>query len=70
MGSVFKVIEIVGTSSGSCGDATRTAITTAGRTLRDLRVAEVVRQDMTIRGDGQPDEFRIRLSVSFKYEDG
>jgi flavin-binding protein dodecin len=69
MGSVYEVIEIVGTSSDSSEDATRAAITTASRTLRELRVAETVRQDVTIRDDGQPDEFRIRLSVSFKYED-
>ena len=68
MGSVYKVIEIVGTSSDSWEDATRSAITTASSTLRDLRVAEVIRQDVTIGEDGQPDEFRIRLSVSFKYE--
>jgi flavin-binding protein dodecin len=70
MGSVYKVIEIVGTSSDSWEDATRAAITTASSTLRDLRVAEVVRQDVTIGEDGQPDEFRIRLSVSFKYDAG
>ncbi len=70
MGSVYKVIEIVGTSSDSWEDATRSAITTASSTLRDLRVAEVIRQDVTIGEDGQPDEFRIRLSVSFKYEAG
>ena len=70
MGSVYKVIEIVGTSTESWEDATRAAITTASGSLRDLRVAEVVRQDVTIGDDGQPDEFRVRLSVSFKYEDG
>lgn len=68
MGSVYKVIEIVGTSENSWEDAARAAITTASSTLRDLRVAEVIRQDVTIGDDGQPDEFRVRLSVSFKYE--
>jgi flavin-binding protein dodecin len=68
MGSVYKVIEIVGTSENSWDDAARAAITTASSTLRDLRVAEVIRQDVTIGDDGQPDEFRVRLSVSFKYE--
>jgi flavin-binding protein dodecin len=68
MGSVYKVIEIVGTSDASWEDAARAAITTASSTLRDLRVAEVIRQDVTIGEDGQPDEFRVRLSVSFKYE--
>jgi dodecin len=69
MGSVYKVIEIVGTSDTSWEDAARSAITTASSTLRDLRVAEVVRQDVTIGDDGEPDEFRVRLSVSFKYEE-
>jgi len=68
MGSVYKVVEIVGTSDTSWEDAARAAITTASGTLRDLRVAEVIRQDVTIGEDGQPDEFRVRLSVSFKYE--
>ena len=68
MGSVYKVVEIVGTSASSWEDAARTAVTTAGSSLRDLRVAEVIRQDLTIGEDGMPDEFRVRLSVSFKYE--
>ena len=68
MGSVYKVIELVGTSENSWEDAARAAITTASSTLRDLRVAEVIRQDVTIGEDGAPDEYRIRLSVSFKYE--
>lgn len=68
MGSVYRVVEIVGTSDSSWEDAARAAITTASSTLRDLRVAEVIRQDVTIGEDGLPDEYRIRLSVSFKYE--
>jgi flavin-binding protein dodecin len=68
MGSVYKVIEIVGTSTNSWEDAAQAAIATASSTLRDLRVAEVIRQDVTVGEDGMPDEFRIRLSVSFKYE--
>jgi len=68
MGSVYKVIELVGTSDNSWEDAARVAISTASSTLRDLRVAEVIRQDVTIGEDGAPDEYRIRLSVSFKYE--
>jgi len=68
MGSVYKVIEIVGTSDTSWEDAARAAVATASATLRDLRVAEVVRQDVTIGEDGLPDEYRVRLSVSFKYE--
>lgn len=68
MGSVYKVIELVGTSTNSWEDAARAAIATASSSLRDLRVAEVIRQDVTVGEDGMPDEFRIRLSVSFKYE--
>jgi len=68
MGSVYKVIEIVGTSTNSWEEAAQAAIATAGSTLRDLRVAEVIRQDVTVGEDGMPDEFRVRLSVSFKYE--
>jgi len=66
--SVYKVVEIVGTSDTSWEDAARAAITTASSTLRDLRVAEVIRQDVTVGEDGLPDEYRVRLSVSFKYE--
>lgn len=68
MGSVYKVIELVGTSSDSWEDAARTAIETASKTLRDLRVAEVVKQDVVISEDGAAESFRVRLSVSFKYE--
>lgn len=68
MGSVYKVIEIVGTSRESWEDAARTAVATAGKSLRDLRVAEVIKQDLTISEDGQIESFRVRLSVSFKYE--
>jgi flavin-binding protein dodecin len=66
--SVYKVIEIVGTSGTSWEDAAREAISTAGKTLRDLRVAEVIKEDITIGDDGQVEAFRVRLSVSFKYE--
>lgn len=67
--SVYKVIEIVGTSESSWEDATAAAITTASKTLRDLRVAEVMKQDVTINDDGSIDQFRTRLSVSFKYQE-
>jgi dodecin len=67
--SVYKVIEIVGTSETSWEDATSGAVATAAKTLRDLRVAEVVKQDVTINDDGSIDQFRIRLSISFKYQD-
>jgi flavin-binding protein dodecin len=67
--SVYKVIDIIGTSSQSWEDATSTAVTKARETLRDLRVAEVVRQDLDIGEDGNV-TYRTRLAVSFKYEDG
>ena len=66
--SVYKVIEIVGTSDESWEDATRAAVTTAAKTLRDLRVAEVVKLDATISDDGKVESFRARMMVSFKYE--
>ncbi len=64
--SVYKVIEIVGTSTSSWEDAAVTAVNTARETLRDLRVAEVVEQDLDVGGDEVI--FRTKLSVSFKYE--
>jgi len=67
--SVYKVIEIVGTSDESWEDATASAVATAAKTLRDLRVAEVVKSDVTINEDGSIDQYRTRLSVSFKYQD-
>ena len=65
--SVYKVIEIVGTSSESWEAATRLAVETASSMLRDLRVAEVVKQDVTVK-DGTVDRYRVRLLNSFKYE--
>jgi flavin-binding protein dodecin len=67
--SVYKVIEIVGTSETSWEDATASAVATAAKTLRDLRVAEVVKQDVTINEDGSVDQYRTRLSISFKYQE-
>ncbi len=67
--SVYKVIEIVGTSETSWDDATKVAVETASSTLRDLRVAEVIKLDVTIE-DGKVSRFRSRLSISFKYEGG
>lgn len=67
--SVYKVIEIVGTSDASWEDATASAVATAAKTLRDLRVAEVTEQDVTINDDGSIDQYRSRLSLSFKYQD-
>ena len=64
--SVYKVTEIIGTSSSSWADAAAEAINTAKETLRDLRVAEVVAQDIDL-ADGSM-LYRVKLSVSFKYE--
>jgi dodecin len=64
--SVYKVVEIVGTSPTSWADAAVVAVNTAKETLRDLRVAEVVRQDIDLSGGEVV--FRTKLSVSFKYQ--
>jgi dodecin len=64
--SVYKIVELVGTSATSWEDAAVTAVKTAGQTLRGLRVAEVVEQDMDLAGDEVI--FRTKLSVSFKYQ--
>lgn len=65
--SVYRVTELVGTSTESWEAAARAAIETASSSLRDLRVAEVVKLDVTIE-DGKIARFRVRLNVSFKYE--
>ena len=65
--SVYRVTEVIGTSAQSWEDAAKTAVQTAAGTLRDLRVAEVVKMDVKIE-DGKVTEFRTRLQLSFKYE--
>jgi flavin-binding protein dodecin len=65
--SVYKVIELVGTSKDSWEKAAQAAITRASKSLRELRVAEVVELDMAIN-NGKVEAFRARLKVSFKYE--
>jgi hypothetical protein len=65
--SVYKVIEIVGTSSESWEKAAAAAVRRASKSLRDLRVAEVKQMDMALK-DGKVEAYRIRLSVSFKFE--
>lgn len=65
--SVYKVIELVGVSTESWESATRAAVERASKTLRDLRVAEVMKLDVAIE-EGGVARFRARLSVSFKYE--
>lgn len=64
--SVYKVTEIIGTSTTSWEDAAKNAVETASGTLRDLRVAEVVKTDVTIE-NGKVLEYRTRLQLSFKY---
>jgi flavin-binding protein dodecin len=66
--SVYKIIEIVGTSPTSWEKAATAAVERAASSLRDLRVAEVCEQDIVI-ADGKIEAFRVRLKVSFKYED-
>jgi len=66
-GSVYRVTEVIGTSPDSFADAAKNAIETAAGTVRDLRIAEVVRQDVAIK-DGQIENYRVRLAISFKYE--
>ena len=65
--SVYRVTELVGTSTDSWEAAAQAAIETASASLRDLRVAEVTKLDVTIE-DGKVARFRTRLNLSFKYE--
>lgn len=65
--TVYRVTELVGTSTDSWEAAARAAVETASGTLRDLRVAEVVKLDLTVE-DGKVARYRVRLNLSFKYE--
>ena len=65
--TAYKVVEVIGTSTQSWEDAAKNAVETAGLTLRDLRVAEVVKTDMTVK-DGKVRTYRTRVLLSFKYE--
>ncbi|UCD25453.1 MAG: dodecin domain-containing protein [Gemmatimonadota bacterium] len=67
--SVYKVIELVGTSTESWEKAAAAAVTRAGESLRDLRVAEISELDMQLN-DGKVQAFRAKVKVSFKYEGG
>jgi dodecin len=67
--SVYRVTQVIGTSTESWAAAARTAVETAARTIRDLRVAEVDKLDVTIE-NGQITSYRARLNISFKYESG
>jgi flavin-binding protein dodecin len=64
--STYKIIELVGTSDTSWEDAAKTAIEAAGKSLRDLRIAEITKLDLTIQ-DGKVTSYRTRVNVSFKY---
>jgi flavin-binding protein dodecin len=65
---VYKVVEIVGTSTESWAKAAETAVSTAAKSLRDLRIAEVVEMDMQLK-DGKVEAYRVKLKVSFKFEE-
>jgi flavin-binding protein dodecin len=67
--AVYKVVEIIGTSTESWEKAAAMAVERASKTLRDLRVAEVVEQDLMITA-GKVEAYRTKLKLSFKYEDG
>lgn len=67
--SVYKMIELVGTSTESWERAAAVAVETAGQSLRDLRIAEVVQLDMQLEG-GSVVAYRAKVNVSFKYEGG
>ncbi|HEX8054697.1 MAG TPA: dodecin family protein [Thermoleophilaceae bacterium] len=67
--SVYRVTEVIGVSTESWDAAARNAVETAGKSVRDLRIAEVIRQDVSIQ-DGKVANFRVRLAISFKYESG
>jgi hypothetical protein len=67
--SVYRVTEVIGVSSESWEAAVRAAVETAAKTVRDLRIAEVLRQDVTIE-DGGVVNYRVRLGISFKYDSG
>ena len=66
--SVYKVIELVGTSTTSWEDAANEAVIMAKKSLRELRIAEVIKMDVRL-DDGDIVEYRVRMNVSFKYED-
>jgi len=67
--SVYRVTEVIGVSTESWEAAAKSAVETAAKTVRDLRIAEVSRQDLTIE-NGTVTSYRVRLSISFKYDTG
>ena len=68
-GSIYKIIEVVGTSKKSWEDAAKNAVETASQSLEDLRVAEIVKLDMAIN-EGKVAAYRARVTISFKYRPG
>ena len=70
MGSVYKIVELVGTSESSWEDAASTAVATAGQSLRDLRIATVTELDLQLAADGSVAAYRTKVKLSFKHEAG
>jgi dodecin len=66
--SVYRVTDVIGTSPTSWEEAAKEALAATAGSLRDLRVAEVAKLDITLTADGKIEAFRVKLSVSFKYE--
>jgi dodecin len=66
--SVYRIVDVVGVSDVSWEDAAKRAVATAAKSLRDLRIAEVIKMDVKV-DDGEVTAFRTRLALSFKYED-
>ncbi len=67
--SIYKIIELVGTSDVSWEEAAKNAVEIAGKTLKDLRIAEVTKLDMKVE-NGKVSAYRARVNLSFKYESG
>jgi len=67
MGSVYKIVEIIGTSEKSWEDAARVAVETASKSIEELRIAEVSKLDIKVEKDGRL-TFRTKLDISFKYK--
>jgi len=67
MGSVYKIVEIIGTSEKSWEDAARVALETASKTIKEIRIAEVNKLDIKVEKDGRL-TFRAKLDISFKYK--
>jgi flavin-binding protein dodecin len=65
--SVYRVTEVIGTSTEGWAEAAANAVETAAKSVRDLRIAEVIREDVAIE-DGKIKAYRVRLAISFKYE--